>query len=204
MIPSRFIDVLLRGLLCAASTIEGCTMYYHTEDVYEVGDAAGADASSDFMETFLVDSGASVHCCSKAELFTRFVEHQPKKRVRVANGTFVPVHAIGDVSIWIVDQHGITREIALKGVFYCPDLHCNLISTKRLWKDNRIKCTLTDSCTLKDKSGGANDGCKFLLPSNGKQYSLHSRKRAKIRKSNVLSALAVEGLPLHVKTYRVV
>ena len=186
--------MFVHGLLCLASTIEGCTIY-HTESVYLAGDAASAGDVSDSVETFLVDSGASVHCCSKAELFTSFTEHHPKKRVRVANGSFVPVHAIGDVSIYCVDQHGITREIVLRGVFFCPDLHCNLISTKRLWKDNRIKSSLTDSCTLKDKSGGASDGCKYSLPSNGRQYSLHSRKRASLRKSLVISALAIEGLP---------
>ena len=51
----------------------------------------------------------------------------------MASGAYVPVMAIGEVTIYVTDQHGIVRPIVLKGVFYCPALHVNLVSTKRLW-----------------------------------------------------------------------
>ena len=69
-------------------------------------DAIGTDDSS-LVRTFLIDSGASVHCCCRADWFTKFTEHHPKKRVRVANGQFVSVQAIGEVEVNVKDQHGV-------------------------------------------------------------------------------------------------
>ena len=188
-------DLLVRSLLLLAVSVEDCA-HFNTEYICISDDndkaVFGTDDSS-LVHTYLVDSGASVHCCSKAELFTRFTEHQPNKRVRVASGAYVQVQAIGEVQINIKDQHGITRQVTLTNVFYCPDLKVDLISTKRLWKDNRIKTTLRDGCVLKDKSGGEMDGCKFVLPSSGKQYLLHSRKKQAVKRTQTMTALALEG-----------
>ena len=189
-------DLLVRGLLFLAVSVEGCIPFNHIEYAYTNDDdektTFGTEDSS-LVNTFLVDSGASVHCCSKAELFTRFTEHQPNKRVKVASGAFVAVHAIGDIELTLPDQNGKLRKITLHGVFYCPDLKVDLVSTKRLWRDNKIKTSLHSTCVLKDKSGGENDGCKFTLASTCKQYLLHSRKKASIKRNQTVNALALEG-----------
>ena len=155
----------------------------------------GTDDSSN-VTTFMVDSGASVHCCCRAELFTKWTDHYPKKKVRVANKQFVTVHKIGEVEVYLVDRNGILQTITLKNVFYCPDMDSNLVSTKRLWKDSRIKTSLKDDCKLKDQSGGATNGCVYELPSTGKQYLMQSRKRYKPQKTTTVEALALEGVPI--------
>ena len=87
-------EQLVRGLLCLAVAFEDCTLI-NTEVINLSDDenAVGTD-DSELVRTFLIDSGASVHCCCRADWFTKFTTHHPKKRVRVASGQFVSVHAI--------------------------------------------------------------------------------------------------------------
>jgi len=190
-------DLLIRGLCFMAVSFDDCIPIFD-EHVYtcgfDDGEAINGTDDSGLVSTFMIDSGASVHCCCHAELFTKFTDHNPKKRVRVASGAYVDVQAIGEVVVRVKDSNGNLRSITLTGVFYCPGLHVDLISTKKLWKDNRIKTSLKDGCVLKDKSGGPNDGCKFILPSTGRQYLLHSRKHEKQNTTKTISALSIEGL----------
>ena len=131
-------ESLIRLLLCTTTAFEGCIPIPSVQLDCNLDDSNAVSAEEDesTVATFLVDSGASVHCCTRAELFTCFTEHNPKKRVRVASGTFVPVIAIGDVVVRVKDQHGKIQSITLKGVYYVPQLKVDLISTKLLWNQH--------------------------------------------------------------------
>jgi len=85
------------------------------------------------------DSGASRHCFSDITLFHEIKERHPKIQVRVANGKAVPVLAIGDVKLPLVDEKGHTHHVVLPDCLYVPTFACNLLSIKQLWKRNRIK-----------------------------------------------------------------
>ena len=85
-----------------------------------------------------------VHVCGKLAKFTKLVYRNDLGKVIVANGTKLDVHAVGDID---VNLHGHT--ITLHNVLYVPDITFNVISVKRLWKDNRIETTFGDKCYLK-------------------------------------------------------
>ena len=69
--------------------------------------------------------------------------------VKVANGALVPIIACGEVDVNIGGQI-----VTLKNVMYVPDLTFNVISVKKLWKDNRIETVFGEKCYLKDKMSG--------------------------------------------------
>lgn len=111
--------------------------------------------------SFLVDSGAAKHCSGDKSRFKSMV-YGNFGCIQVANGEIIPVTAKGEVDITVQG-----RVITLRNVFYVPQLAFNVISVKRLWKDNRIATKFGDKCYLKDK----NTGEKYHFP--GKLGSLY-------------------------------
>ena len=103
--------------------------------------------------SFLLDSGAARHCCKNKHQFRNLV-YGNFGNVQVGDGALVPIIGMGDVSVNVGGDM-----ILLKNVLYVPQLQFNVISVKRLWKDNRLKTVFADRCYL--KSVGSNKRSYF-------------------------------------------
>ena len=84
------------------------------------------------------DSGATITAANQIHLFESMTEWQPKQRVRTANGQSIPVTAKGTVRLKLANDHG-TETFLLEDVCFIPSFPTNLLSIKRLARDNSIK-----------------------------------------------------------------
>ena len=163
-------------LLACAANLDGAFLY-DIATAYELEAYGAKDGSSgtsgENEQCFYADSGASAHCCNDHSLFVKFYADAPKTKIRVANGTTKDVTAIGDIQIHVKDVHGESHCITLYGVLYVPDIPVNLISIKRLWKDNKIKAKFRDNLELKDL-----DGNKFIFSIDQKHYKINYHAKA--------------------------
>ena len=124
---------------------------------------------------YVVDSGATLHCINDVSLFDSIDHHHPKVKLRVANGKVLEAHAVGTVKLRLVAEDGSTTEIILHNVVYHPSFTHNLLSVRRLWRDNRIKTRFGSQNYFKQ----ANTGQRF-------RFEFHSEFR-------VQSIMAVSG-----------
>ena len=88
---------------------------------------------------YVVDSGATLHCINDISLFDSIDHDHPPVELRVANGKVLRAHAVGTVKLQLAAEDGSTSEILLHNCVYHPSFSHNLLSVRRLWKDNRIK-----------------------------------------------------------------
>ena len=88
---------------------------------------------------FVVDSGATLHCINDISLFDSIDQNHPKIKLRVANGKVIEAQAVGTVKLRIAAEDGTTAELLLHNVVYHPSFSHNLLSVRRLWRDNRVK-----------------------------------------------------------------
>ena len=66
--------------------------------------------------SYIVDSGASLHCINDINLFDSiYQDHRPVK-LRVANGKILVSHAVGSVKINLQRQDGTTHSILIHNV----------------------------------------------------------------------------------------
>ena len=101
------------------------------------------------LDQWIFDSGATSHCSNDISHFTNLSKNVPFKRIRVANNTFAAIEGIGDVDIHIRDRRtGTSFVLRLKGVLFIPSVPVNLISTRSIFRDSRIKSLFGDECTL--------------------------------------------------------
>ena len=161
-------DFLTYGLLCVAACLDGCLIQeiataYEVDAFTKNGASSGDDHGNG--QCFVADSGATAHCCNDASLFIKFHSDRPKTRIRVANGKTVPVTHIGDVKLNLRDKNGTFHSVILRNVLYVPEMPVNLLSVKRLWKDNRIKAKFRDNLELKDL-----DNNRFVYDLSSKHY----------------------------------
>ena len=91
------------------------------------------------VNTWIIDSGASVHVVSDLSLFTKIYDRVPDIKVRVANGKLCEAQHIGEVEIPMVDEQGNTKMFTLKNVLYLPSINVNVISCSKMWKQHRLK-----------------------------------------------------------------
>ena len=134
---------------------------------FGVGDADDAYGTSQYV----LDSGATVHCFNDLTLFHSLDHNAHLPKLRVANGDFSQVVAVGTVRIQLKDTKGKPKWLELKGALYVPTLKFNLISVKRMYRDSRITTIFTDIATLRFKDGTF-ISCKGRK--NGKHYFLSS------------------------------
>ena len=92
---------------------------------------------------FTVDSGATVHCVGDKKLFDNTYKGA-KVNLRVADNRVVVSHAVGDVTIRMMDDSGVFSEVTLHSVVYHPHFKDNLLSVHRLWNDSRIGVRFED------------------------------------------------------------
>ena len=111
---------------------------------------------------YVVDSGATLHCINDISLFDSIDHHHPKVKLRVANGKVLEAHAVGTVKLRLVAEDGSATEILLHNVVYHPSFTQNLLSVRRLWRDNRVKTRFGSQNYFKQ----ANTGQKFRFEFN--------------------------------------
>lgn len=99
---------------------------------YESAFSTGNGNLSD--ETWLIDSGASIHMTGNLKFFTSF---NPKHNgfVQVANGKNIPIKGKGSVKLFIKTANE-PYAILFKGVAYVPELKVNLLSVSELNKSH--------------------------------------------------------------------
>ena len=109
---------------------------------------------------FTVDSGATVHCVGDKKLFDNIYKGA-KVKLRVADNRVVVSHAVGDVTVRMMDESGVFSEVTLHNVVYHPHFKDNLLSVHRLWHDSRIGVRFEDRNHLKCMRTGRNFRFRF-------------------------------------------
>ena len=89
--------------------------------------------------SYVVDSGATLHCINDYNLFESIDHNHPPVKLRVANGKTIVAQAVGTAKLRLQRDDGSTHEILLHNVVYHPDFSHNLLSVRRLWKDSKVK-----------------------------------------------------------------
>ena len=85
----------------------------------------------------VVDSGATVHCIRDKSLFTH-LDTSKSVRIRVADNRVINSEGVGTCAIKLKSSNGENHTIVLHNCVYSPLFSENLISTRRLWRDNQI------------------------------------------------------------------
>ena len=85
----------------------------------------------------IVDSGATIHCIRDKSLFTH-LDTSKSVRVKVADNHVISSMGVGTCEITLKSSDGTPHTILLHNCVYSPLFCDNLISTRRLWRDNRI------------------------------------------------------------------
>ena len=96
----------------------------------------------------IVDSGATIHCIKDRSLFT-FLDTSKHVSIRVADKQVIRSEGVGDCAIKLTSSNGHAHTIILRNCVYMPSFSDNLISTRRLWRDNKISTHLGDPCYFK-------------------------------------------------------
>ena len=118
---------------------------------------------------WVIDSGASVHCISDPSLMTSIYYKHPPVLIKVADNRTLHAHAVGTAILPLVDQHNRTHHVTLHNVIYHPNFHTNLISVRRLWRDNHIMCRFDPHNYMEEASTGA----RFPITFNRQYTSSH-------------------------------
>lgn len=87
---------------------------------------------------YILDSGATVHCFNDLTLFHSIDPNAQIPNLRVANGAFSKVVAVGTVRISLQDSQGKPKILELKNALYVPSMKFNLISVKRMYRDSKM------------------------------------------------------------------
>ena len=104
------------------------------------------------LTSYIVDSGASLHCINDINLFDSIDQNHRPVRLRVANGKILIAHAVGSVTVHIQRQDGTSHQLLIHNVVYHPEFSHNLLSVRRLWKDNGLKTRFGDKNYFKCKN----------------------------------------------------
>ena len=99
---------------------------------------------------YVVDSGATLHCINDISLFDSIDHDHPPVKLRVANGKILVAHAVGTVKLKLQQPDGSITEVLLHNVVFHPDFSHNLLSVRRLWRDNRIETRFGERNYFKD------------------------------------------------------
>ena len=122
---------------------------------------------------FLVDSGATVHCCSDKEKFVNMASTSIS--CAAADGSQHKAKGIGDVILTVQTSSG-SKELRLEGVLYVPDFNVTVVSSKKLRSqgyDIGLPSTsvgfMTDALGCRINFQKGNDGLEYLV--EGEQHS---------------------------------
>ena len=70
----------------------------------------------------------------------------------MANGKILVAHAVGTVKLKLQQPDGSITEVLLHNVVFHPEFSHNLLSVRRLWRDNRIKTRFGERNYFKESS----------------------------------------------------
>ena len=87
---------------------------------------------------WVVDSGATVHCVSDRSILTSEYVDADAVYIKVADNRIIKAHAVGTAVVSMIDHNGYRHQVTLHNVVYHPQFGSNLLSVRRLWKDNRL------------------------------------------------------------------
>ena len=122
---------------------------------------------------WIVDSGATVHCVNDFSLLTSvYTDHDPV-RIKIADKRVLRAHAVGTAVTTLRDSRGRMHQVTLHNVVFHPEFGSNLLSVRRLWRDNRLSTKFRDKNYMKC----AHTGAKFPINYHG-QYRMHSASSA--------------------------
>ena len=139
----------LYGAMLFANACPKCDPMVHL--AYDVSPKLPQDKRKPRTPTkFTVDSGATIHCITDISLFTS-IDRSVHVKIRVANNKLAYGSGLGTVALPLTNRKGITETIVLHNCVYCPQFSGNLISVRRLWKDNRISSHFGETSYLRDK-----------------------------------------------------
>ena len=125
--------------------------------VLQVDRGGSTDDSSTLQ--FTLDSGANVHACNDASLFTEFYKQRRRTPVTVASGHVCEIESCGSIKIVLPDGKGDFESVVIKNVNYMPTLDVNILSIRQLWKANGITVRFRDAAVITFPSG-----LRFSLP----------------------------------------
>ena len=105
--------------------------------------ALGLQGKGDLPSSFwLVHFGASNHMTSSSDTFSNICTYHGATNIQIANGTQLPIHAIGDINS------------SVKNVFVSPELSTSLISVGQLVDNNHDARFSRDGCIVQDHVSG--------------------------------------------------
>ena len=101
----------------------------------------------------IIDSGATVHCIRDKSLFT-YLDTSKHVKLRVADNRQILSVGVGTCAIKLKSADGQYHDFVLHNCIYSPYFSENLISTRRMWLDNklsthRVKIVILSPTTLK-------------------------------------------------------
>jgi transposase InsO family protein len=118
---------------------------------------------------WVVDSGATVHCVSDRSILTSEYVDADAVYIKVADKRIIKAHAVGTAVVSMIDHNGYRHQVTLHNVVYHPQFGSNLLSVRRLWKDNRLTTRFEGKNYLKCKHTSARFYFKY-----DKQYKCHT------------------------------
>ena len=92
----------------------------------------------------IVDSGATVHCIRDRSLFTH-LDTSKRVKLRVADKRVIVSEGVGSCAISLKSSDGESHTLILHNCIYSPQFSENLISTRRMWLDNKISTHMGDT-----------------------------------------------------------
>ena len=96
----------------------------------------------------IVDSGATVHCIRDKSLFTH-LDTSKHVRLKVADKRVMRSEGVGTCAIRLKSSDGKFHTVLLHNCLYSPNFSENLISTRRLWLDNKLSTHMGDTSYFK-------------------------------------------------------
>jgi hypothetical protein len=153
----------------ASLDIECFHLAKHTDQT-RLSNILGLQGTEHESESFMVDSGAARHCCRDPNLFKNLRSPRRPEFLVTASGERMQVTSVGDVDVHLMGRDGKMHTITLHNVAYCPELHFNLISVKRMWKDSRLKTVFGSTCYFKEH--GTNTKYMFAGDRTGDLYNV--------------------------------
>ena len=96
----------------------------------------------------IVDSGATIHCIRDKSLFTH-LDTSKSIRVKVADDRAIRSEGVGTCAVQLRSAAGSMHTVMLHNCVYSPRFSENLISTRRMWLDNKLRTVLGDESFFK-------------------------------------------------------
>lgn len=109
--------------------------------------------TSDFLSTWLIDSGASRHMTPYRSMFIEYEKLDKPEKVGLGDGRTVDATGVGKVKVALKINHNKVEPGILHEVLHVPQLATNLFSVRSATERGRIIQFGHTRCWIKDKRG---------------------------------------------------